>query len=46
MRRCHPATRPLGRVLKLVERDIDRSCQQLIVPEVELEDWTANLPGV
>jgi hypothetical protein len=38
-------TRPLRRVLRLVERDIDRHGQQLIVPEVELEGWTTSLPG-
>jgi hypothetical protein len=38
-------TRPLRRVLRLVERDIDRSGQQLIVPEVELEGWTTSLLG-
>jgi hypothetical protein len=36
-------TRPLRRVLRLVERDVDRSGQQLIVPEVELEGWTTSL---
>jgi len=35
--------RPLRRVLRLVVRDIDRSGQQLIVPEVELEGWTTSL---
>ncbi len=38
-------TRPLRRVLRLVERDVDRSGQQLIVPEVELEGWTTSLIG-
>ena len=37
--------RPLRRILRLVERDIDRSGQQLIVPEVELEGWTTSLIG-
>ena len=36
-------TRSLRRVLRLIERDIDRSGQQLIVPEVELEGWTTSL---
>jgi hypothetical protein len=36
-------TRPLRRVLRLVEREIDRSGQQLIAPEVELEGWTTSL---
>jgi len=35
--------RPLRRVLRLIERDIDRNGQQLIVPEVELEGWTTSL---
>ena len=35
--------RPLRSVLRLIERDIDRSGQQLIVPEVELEGWTTSL---
>ena len=38
-------TRPLRRVLRLIERDIDRSGQQLIVPEIELEGWTTSLLG-
>ena len=38
-------TRPLRRVLRLVERDVDRGGQQLIVPEVELEGWTTSLLG-
>ncbi len=36
-------TQPLRRVLRLVERDIDRNGQQLIAPEVELEGWTTSL---
>ena len=36
-------SRPLRRVLRLIERDVDRSGQQLIVPEVELEGWTTSL---
>ena len=35
--------RPVRRVLRLVEREIDRRGQQLIVPEVELEGWTTSL---
>ena len=35
--------RPVRRVLRLIERDIDRRGQQLIVPEVELEGWTTSL---
>lgn len=38
-------TRALRRVLRLVERDIDRHGQQLIVPEVELEGCTTSLSG-
>ena len=36
-------SRPLRRIHRLIERDIDRSGQQLIVPEVELEGWTTSL---
>ena len=36
--------RPLRRVLRLVERRIDRRGQQLIVPEYELEGWSTSLP--
>jgi Transposase DDE domain group 1 len=36
-------SRPVRRILRLVERDIDRRGQQLIVPEVELEGWTTSL---
>ena len=36
-------TRPLRRVFRLIERDIDRSGRQLIVPEIELEGWTTSL---
>jgi hypothetical protein len=35
--------RPLRRVLRLVERDIDCRGQHLIVPEVALEGWTTSL---
>jgi len=34
---------PLRRVLRLIEREIDRSGQQLLVPEIELEGWTTSL---
>jgi hypothetical protein len=37
--------RPLRRVLRLVERTIDRRGQQLIVPEYELEGWSTSLPA-
>jgi hypothetical protein len=36
-------TRPLRRILRLIEREIDRRGQHLIVPEVELEGWTTSL---
>ena len=36
-------TRPVRRILRLIERAIDRRGQQLIVPEVELEGWTTSL---
>jgi hypothetical protein len=35
--------RPVRRILRLIERDIDRRGQQLMVPEVELEGWTTSL---
>lgn len=35
--------RPLRRVMRLVEREIDRHGQQLIVPEVEVEGWSTSL---
>ena len=35
--------RPLRRVLRLVEREIDCRGQHLIVPEVALEGWTTSL---
>ena len=35
--------RPVRRILRLIERAIDRRGQQLIVPEVELEGWTTSL---
>jgi len=37
--------RPLRRVLRLVERTIDRRGQQLLVPEFELEGWSTSLPA-
>ena len=42
---CAEFNQPVGIVTKnaLVERDIDRSGQQLIAPEVELEGWTTSL---
>lgn len=36
-------SRPLRRVLRLVERTIDRHGQQLIVPEIDLEGWSTSL---
>ena len=36
-------TRPLRRILRLTERDIDQRGQQLIVPEVDIEGWTTSL---
>lgn len=38
-------TRPVRRVLRLIERRIDAKGQILIVPEVELDGWTTSLPG-
>ena len=37
--------RPLRRVLRLVERTIDRRGQQLVVPEYELQGWSTSLPA-
>jgi hypothetical protein len=36
--------RPVRRVLRLIERRIDRHGQALIVPELTLEGWTTSLP--
>ena len=36
-------TRPLRRILRLTERNIDQRGQQLIVPEVDIEGWTTSL---
>jgi len=36
-------SRPSRRVLRLVERSIDRHGQQLIVPEIDLEGWSTSL---
>jgi hypothetical protein len=35
--------RPVRRILRLIERAIDRRGQQLLMPEVELEGWTTSL---
>jgi hypothetical protein len=35
--------RPVRRVLRLIERTIDRRGQVLLVPEIELEGWTTSL---
>ena len=37
--------RPVRRVLRLVERSIDKHGQVLIVPELTLEGWTTSLPA-
>lgn len=37
-------SRPVRRVLRLVERTISAAGQHLIVPEVELDGWTTTLP--
>lgn len=37
--------RPLRRVLRLVERTVDRHGQQLLVPQFELEGWSTSLPA-
>jgi hypothetical protein len=35
--------RPVRRVVRLIERTIDRRGQALLVPEIELEGWTTSL---
>jgi hypothetical protein len=37
--------RPVRRVLRLIERRIDKHGQTLIVPELTLEGWTTSLPA-
>jgi Transposase DDE domain group 1 len=37
--------RPVRRVLRLIERRIDKHGQLLIEPELELEGWTTSLPA-
>ena len=37
--------RPVRRVLRLIERSIDKHGQVLIVPELTLEGWTTSLPA-
>ncbi len=37
-------SRPVRRVLRLIERTISAAGQHLIVPEVELDGWTTTLP--
>jgi Transposase DDE domain group 1 len=37
--------RPVRRVLRLIERSIDKRGQVLIVPELTLEGWTTSLPA-
>ena len=37
--------RPVRRVLRLIERSIDKHGQVLIVPEITLEGWTTSLPA-
>jgi hypothetical protein len=36
--------RPVRRVLRLIERSIDKRGQALLVPELTLEGWTTSLP--
>lgn len=38
------AARPVRRVLRLIERSIDRHGQVLVEPELTLEGWTTSLP--
>ena len=37
--------RPVRRVLRLIERSIDKHGQVLIVPELTLQGWTTSLAG-
>jgi hypothetical protein len=37
--------RPVRRVLRLIERTIDKHGQALLVPDLTLEGWTTSLPG-
>ena len=37
--------RPVRRVLRLIERSIDKHGQVLLVPELTLEGWTTSLPA-
>ena len=37
--------RPVRRVLRLIERSIDKRGQALLVPELALEGWTTSLPA-
>ena len=37
--------RPMRRVLRLIERTIDKRGQALLVPELTLEGWTTSLPA-
>ncbi len=37
--------RPVRRVLRLIERSIDKRGQVLLVPELTLEGWTTSLPA-
>ena len=37
--------RPMRRILRLIERTIDKTGQALIEPELTLEGWTTCLPG-
>ena len=37
--------RPVRRVLRLIERSIDKHGQVLIVPDLTLEGWTTSLPA-
>jgi Transposase DDE domain group 1 len=43
--RIEGVSRPVRRVLRLVERTISAAGQHLIVPEVELDGWTTTLPA-
>jgi Transposase DDE domain group 1 len=43
--RIEGLSRPVRRVLRLVERTISAAAQHLIVPEYELDGWTTTLPA-
>jgi hypothetical protein len=43
--RVQGVSRPVRRVLRLIERTIDKAGQVLLVPQLTLEGWTTSLPA-